>query len=75
MVIFGTVYMTKYCSYTLEDQREKHLRGDPEYFSTLYFYIKKKKSFMLNYFLMCYRNEHEIKTCNEKVKFQINVLA
>lgn len=47
MVILGTVYMTKYCSYTLEDQREKHLRGDPDYLF-LHFYLKKKILYFTN---------------------------
>lgn len=63
MVILGTVYMTKYCSYTLEDQREKHLRGDPDYLF-LHFYLKKKSCTLL----ICsrsYKSERIINSCNE----------
>jgi len=52
MVIFGTVYMTKYCSYTLEDQKEKHLRGDPEYFFPTFYFYEKKNSCVLNCFVI-----------------------
>lgn len=38
--------MTKYCSYTLEDQREKHLRGDPEYFFIHFTFVKKNPVYL-----------------------------
>lgn len=53
MVILGTVYMTKYCSYTLEDQKEKHLRGDPEYFFLCFTFIKEEFLYTL---LVCNRS-------------------